>query len=147
MQIPGSLRLWFVAHFAIDTLFAVPLLLAPEAFLGRLGWTAVDPASPRVVGAALLAIGIQSWRGRHEGIAVYRAMLGLKIVWASAAIVGLAIAIARGAPQATFIALSVFVAFLGVWSHYAIRLRQLSRAPGGDETEGENETTSEAGPE
>lgn len=127
MQVPPALRAWFVVHFVVDTLVGVPLLLAPEALLGHLGWTAVDPASPRLVGAALLGIGIQSLRGRNDGFEAFRAMLGLKVVWASAAILALAIAIARGAPSAAYAALSIFLAFLGVWLHYAIRLRQLAR--------------------
>ena len=40
-----------------------------------------------------------------------------------------AIASARGAPELTFLFLSIFLAFCGVWSHHAIRFRQLSRAP------------------
>ena len=29
-QVPGSLRVWFVIHFAVDMLFAIPLLFFPE---------------------------------------------------------------------------------------------------------------------
>jgi len=129
MELPASLRAWFTAHFFVDVAFALPLLLAPEAVLPRLGWTTVDPVSTRLVGAALLAIGVQSLRGRDAGVEVYRAMLGLKLVWSAAAIVGLTIAIARGAPPLTFLFLSLFLGFCGVWFHFAVRLRQFARAP------------------
>lgn len=128
MEIPSSLRLWFVADFVVSLAAALPLLLIPELALPRLGWTVVDPVSARLVGAALAAIGIQSWRGRRDGVAAYRAMLGLKVVWSALAIVGLTIAIARGAPPLTFLFLSAFLGFCGVWTHYAVRFRQQARA-------------------
>ena len=80
MSLPKTLRWWFVVHFVADVLFAVPLFLAPRAFLGALGWTAVDPVATRLVAAALFGIGIQSLLGRDESPATFRAMLNLKII-------------------------------------------------------------------
>lgn len=128
MEIPASLRAWFVAHFVVDVLIAIPLVLVPEEILPRLGWASVDPVSSRLVGAALMAIGVQSWRGRRAGVESYRAMLGLKIVWSLTAIVGLIIAIGRGAAPLAFLLLAIFIGFCGVWSHYAIRFRQHANA-------------------
>lgn len=138
IEVPASLRLWFVVHAAVDVAAAVPLLLAPEAILPRLGWAAVDPVSTRLVGAALAGIGVASWRARHASAAVVRALVGLKLVWSACAILGLAVAIALGAPSAAFALLSIFLVFCGVWSHHAIRFRQLARASapvGADEAE------------
>ncbi|HEY4187004.1 MAG TPA: hypothetical protein VGP07_18145 [Polyangia bacterium] len=135
MEVPASLRTWFAVHALIDVVCGVPLLLFPELVLPRLGWTAVDPVTTRLVGAALLGIGVQSWRGRNDGVEAFRAMLGLKVVWSATAIVGLSIAIARGAPSLAFVLLSVFLAFCGVWSHHAIRFRQLSRLSNVPETD------------
>ena len=129
LEVPATLRLWFLVHFVVDVVAAVPLLVAPEELLPRLGWTAVDPVSARLVGAALMAIGVQSWRTRNAGAVVYRAMLGLKVIWSATAILGLSLAIARGAPPLTFLFLSIFLVFCGVWLHHAIRFRQLARAP------------------
>jgi hypothetical protein len=126
MNVPLSLRHWFIAHFVVDLATGVPLLLAPGSFLGALGWKCVDPASARLVGAALLAIGIQSFVGRHEGPEVFRAMLNLKMIWAYSAIFGLVAAIGQGAPPAAFAFLAAFVAFAGIWTHYRIRFKQLS---------------------
>ena len=146
MEIPAGLRAWFTAHFFVDVLLAAPLLLAPEALLPRLGFTAFDPVSPRLVGAALLGIGLQSLRGRNDGVAAYRAMLGLKVIWSAAAIVGLLIAIARGAPPATFLFLSLFLVFAGVWVHYAVRLRQFARAGHDDDSDDEDDGESDEPP-
>ena len=56
-KVPGSLRLWFVVHFAVDLVFALPLLLIPEWLMPLLGWSCVDPITSRLVGAALMGIG------------------------------------------------------------------------------------------
>lgn len=129
IEVPATLRLWFAVHAVVDVAFALPLLFATEELLPRLGWTAVDPVSPRLVAAALLGIGVQSWRTRNADVAVFREMLALKLVWSASAILGLALAITRGAPSAAFVFLSIFLVFCGVWSHHAIRFRQLARAP------------------
>ena len=47
VEVPASLRLWFAVHAIVDIAVAVPLLLAPEELLPRLGWRAVDPVTLR----------------------------------------------------------------------------------------------------
>ncbi len=128
MDVPLSLRRWFMAHFVVDIVFAVPLLLAPGLLLSPLGWSCVDPTSARLVGAALLGIGTQSLIGRNDGQAVYTAMLNLKILWSLAAIFGLVASIAGGAPPAAWAFLCAFIAFSGVWIHYRIRFKQMEAA-------------------
>jgi hypothetical protein len=125
MEVPATLRAWFVAHAAIDLCAALPLLAAPTLVLGRLGWTCVDPISARLVGAALLAIGGASYLMRDAGVEVYRAMLRLKVIWSLAAACALFTGIGAGAPPAAWAFLSIFIAFAGVWLHHAIRFRQL----------------------
>jgi hypothetical protein len=128
MEIPASLRKWFVAHFIVDLLVAVPLLVAPEHTLRLLGWTVVDPLATRLVAAALVAIGGQSYLGRNDELPAYRAMLNLKLLWSGTAIAALLVAAGSGAPQAIWALLSIFVAFFGVWVHYRIRMKQWSSA-------------------
>jgi len=53
-QVPNSLRVWFVIHFIVDMLFAIPLLFFPEFLMPLLGWDVVDPVMSRLVGAAIL---------------------------------------------------------------------------------------------
>ncbi len=120
--IPLSLRRWFVVHFAIDVLIAVPLLLAPEWLLPRLGWLFVDPVTSRLVGAALMGIGLQSLLGRNAGVEVFRAMLNLKIIWSASATFGLGLGLLKGGPPVAGLFLVVFVAFTGLWVYYRQRV-------------------------
>ncbi len=121
-SVPLSLRNWFVVHFAVDMLVGVPLLLAPEWLLPKLGWLFVDPVTSRLVGAALMGIGVESLLGRNGGAEAFKAMLNLKIIWAGSAIFGLALGLYMGGPPATGLFLMVFIAFLGVWVYYRRRL-------------------------
>jgi hypothetical protein len=139
MEVPVTLRRWFVAHFVVDVAFGLPLLLAPALLLRPLGWTSIDGASTRLVGAALLAIGAQSFLGRNDGIEGIKAMLNLKIIWSFAAILGLVLSIGEGAPQAAWAFLSAFLAFAGVWTHYRIRFKQLASAAQMDESHPEDD--------
>lgn len=111
-------------HCVIDLLIAVPLLVAPRAVLNLLGWTEVDEAMSRVVAAALFGIGIQSGLGRNEGADVFRAMLNLKVIWSGAAILGIAISLAQGAPPAAWLFLVTFVVFAVIWWRYWLLLRR-----------------------
>ena len=128
MEIPASLRHWFVAHFIVDLVLGLPLLLAPGTTLELFGFAGAEPVSARLVGAALLAIGTQSLIGRFEDVHVYRAMLNLKLIWSSSAIFGLLAGIGAGAPPATWGVLSIFIVFFGVWTHYRVRIKQWARA-------------------
>ena len=120
--VPLALRNWFVVHFALDVVFAVPLLLAPEWLLPRLGWLFVDPVTSRLVGAALMGIGVQSLLGRNAGAEVFRAMLNLKIIWSASATFGLGLALLSGGPPVAGLFLMVFMSFLGLWVYYRLRV-------------------------
>jgi len=122
-EVPNSLRTWFVIHFIADMLFGIPLLLFPEQILPLLGWGAIDPISTRVVGAALMGIGVESYLGRNAPIEVFRAMLNLKVIWSSSAILGISLGIGRGGAQAGWLFFAVFVIFWFVWVYYWRKLR------------------------
>lgn len=121
--VPSSLRVWFVIHFAIDMLFAIPLLFFPEFLLPLLGWKAVDPITSRLVGAALLGIGGESLLGRNASKEVFLAMLNLKILWAVGAVLGIALGIAAGGPPLAWALLVIFLTFLVIWVYYRFSLR------------------------
>ena len=121
-KVPGSLRVWFVIHFAVDMLFAIPLLFFPEILLSLLGWKVVDPITSRLVGAALLGIGGESLLGRNASKEVFLAMLNLKILWAVGAVLGIALGIAAGGPPLAWALLAVFATFLGIWIYYRSKL-------------------------
>ena len=121
-QVPGSLRVWFVIHFAVDMLFAIPLLFFPEILLPLLGWKVVDPITSRLVGAALLGIGGESLMGRNASKEVFLAMLNLKILWAAGAVLGIALGIAAGGPPLAWALLVIFTVFLRIWVNYQISM-------------------------
>lgn len=123
-DVPPNLRRWFVFHFIADLLFGIPLLLFPELVMPLVGWNTIDPIASRVVGAALMGIGIESYLGRNATIEVYRAMLNLKVIWSSSAILGITLGIWRGGPQAGWLFLGIFGLFWCVWVYYRRRLRE-----------------------
>ena len=134
MDIPQSLRRFFVVHGVVDLAIGLPLLVAPEAVLRALGWVTVDPAASRLVAAALIAIGGKSLTARNAGLESYRVMLDIKLAWSASAILGLVLAIGDGSPAACWVFLSLFVAFFGVWTHYRIRMKQMVRADSLDDS-------------
>lgn len=123
-NVPKSLQNWFVIHFVIDIVVAIPLIFIPEIVMGYLGWRFVDPVAIRIVGAAFFAIGTESLLCRKCNPSVYIAMLNLKILWSSAAILGLIIAIYVGAPTISWFILFVFAVFLIVWLYYRNKLQK-----------------------
>ncbi len=95
-DIPRSLKRWFIVHFIADTLFAVPLFIAPSFLLGLLNWQSIDPLMARMVAAALFGIGIESLLCIKLGKDAFVAMLNLKIIWSFAAITGFIIGLVKG---------------------------------------------------
>ena len=83
----------------------------------------VDPVTSRLVGAALLGIGVESLLGQNASREVFKAMLNLKVVWASGAVLGITLGIIVGAPASAWLFLAIFALFLIVWSYYWITLR------------------------
>jgi hypothetical protein len=123
-EVPRALRGWFVAHFVADILFAVPLLVAPRFALSLFGWTVIDPLTTRLVGAALVGIGVESLLGRNAGRESYLTMLRLKVLWSLTANAAIAISIAEGAPRAAWLFQGIFVVFSCVWVYWSLRLRR-----------------------
>lgn len=121
-MVPNSLRRWFVAHFVADMLFAIPMFFAPQFCLRLFGWTTVDPIMTRIAAAALFGIGIESLLGRNADKPTFIAMLNLKVIWASAATVGIAWGTVESGNRWGWAFVAVFAAFLCVWSTYRIRL-------------------------
>ena len=120
--VPPALRTWFAIHFAADLVFAIPLFVAPRAFLSLLGWAEVDPLATRMVAAALFGIGIQSLLGRKESAEAFRGMLNLKIIWSSTATIGILASIAQGSAPMAWGFAAIFAAFCGVWSYWRMQL-------------------------
>ena len=130
---PAALTKWFVVHFAADITFAVPLLLAPEIFLGALGWPAVDPFAARLVAAALFGIGIESLMSRNAAPGTFLTMLRLKIIWSTAAVVGMALTVVQYPSfriPISYVLITIFVAFNVLWGYWRRRIKQELEAAG-----------------
>lgn len=124
--VPPALRSWFIAHFIIDMLFAIPLFFAPNFFMSLFGWQTIDPYTTRIAAAALFGIGIESWLGRNASIDAFRETLNLKVIWSSMAIIGIAWSLiegAQGRPWGAWFTLIVFIIFNGVWLGWRKKLR------------------------
>jgi len=122
-SVPPGLRNWFVIHFVADMLFGIPLLFFPRWLLPLLGWTTYDPLTSRLVGAALMGIGLESLLGRNASTETFRAVLNLKVIWASSASFAIAAALFEGAPPVAWVLLGVFIVFWVVWVYYRVKLK------------------------
>jgi hypothetical protein len=122
-KVPVGLRTWFVIHFVADVLFAIPLLFFPQMLLDLFNWRTYDPIMTRLVGAALMGIGVESLLGRNASADTFRAMLNLKVIWASSALVAIGIGIAEGVAPIAWLFLGIFFVFWCVWVYYRLALR------------------------
>ena len=127
-QIPSALSVWFVIHFVVDMLFAIPLFFAPEAFLSLVSWRVIDPFASRLVAAALFGVGIESWLGRNASIDAFKHLLNLKIIWSFTAVVGLLISIIQGGPNTPLIVwliVLIFAIFNAAWIYWRVQIRKM----------------------
>lgn len=125
MTISKSLRTWFVIHCILDVTFAIPMLIAPVAFLSLFGWPTVDPFMTRLVAAALMGIGLESYLGRNAGVEAFQGMLNLKIIWSAFAVLGLVVSVLTlGGPVMAWLIIAIFVGFNILWVYYRLQLRE-----------------------
>lgn len=123
-MVSKGLRNWFVIHFILDVLFGIPLILSPVPFLSLFGWSTIDPIMARLVGAALMGIGIESLLGRNADTQAYQGMLNLKIIWSGAAIIGFILSILTGyQPWGIWFLLVIFTVFNIIWIYYRLQLK------------------------
>lgn len=124
-MVSKNLRTWFVIHFIADFLFGIPLLIAPVWMLTLFRWPNIDPFTARMVGAALIGIGGESLLGRNANAETFRAMLNLKLLWASTAIIGMVATMLSGSyPLIGWGIIGIFVIFFFVWLYYRMQLRE-----------------------
>lgn len=119
--VPPGLRGWFMVHFYVDLMVGVPLFLFPERILNFWGWGQVDLITTRLFAAALLGIGMGSLLVKKSGVEVYESLLNLKIIWSTAAILGIMISILQGQRNGILLsgmALIVFIFFNFLWIYW-----------------------------
>ncbi len=126
-EITKALKGWFIVHFIVDTIFAIPLFFAPVFLLTLLNWKSIDPLMARMVAAALFGIGIESLLCIKLGKDAFKAMLNLKIIWSFAAITGFTIGLIQGLfgyPAVGIGLLLIFVAFNVLWIYWRLKIRE-----------------------
>ena len=124
-EVPKTLKLFFTVHFAVDILFALPLMFLPETTLLFLGWQTVDPFATRLAAAALLGIGIESLLAWNAPAPAFLGMLNLKIIWSSAAMLGILLSLIAGIPPKPltgWLLFSVFAGFNLLWVYWRVML-------------------------
>ena len=120
--VPQSLRTWFKIHFAVDMLFATPMMVAPVWTVGLLGFPVADPFTTRLVAAALFAIGGVSLLLNKQGLQFYRTMLTLKLLWSSTAVVGLVWTTLQTPVVMGWVLAGIFAVFFVLWMYYYRRI-------------------------
>ena len=121
--VPQPLRTWFIIHFVVDIIIALPLLFFTDWFLLTLNFGVQEPLSARLVGAALISIGTTSLIVHKKGVESYLTMLILKLIWSGFAILAIVLSIIAGSPQITWVLLLIFVVFFSVWAYFYLKLR------------------------
>jgi hypothetical protein len=124
IDVPRGLRVWFLIHFIVDLLFAIPLIFFPDFVLPLFDIHAYDLLTPRLVGAALIGIGGTSFVVRNEGGLVFNALLNLKILWSFSAILSIAFYVMEGGSKMAWIPLAFFFVFAVVWNYYKFILNK-----------------------
>lgn len=118
-MVPKALKTWFIIHFIVDIVVALPLFLYPELVLAYFGWEQIDPITTRLFAAALFAIGIESFLGRNATYETYNNMLNIKIIWSFFALLAFALAISQGLHNLlVWLGLLVFLIFNLIWSYW-----------------------------
>ncbi len=128
MNVPPLLRKWFILHFALDIIFAFPLIFMPEIFMSFWGFADFNNLTARLTGAALTAIGVNSFLMSGGGAEAFNAMLTLKIIWSLSAILGIIMTIADGGPGSLYLFLGIFTIFSLVWIFYKRKLMRVLKA-------------------
>ncbi len=121
-EFPGGLRVWFSIHFAVDFLFAIPMMFFPVWSLELFGFQDINTLTTRLVAAALFGIGGISLLVRNETVEVFKTMLVLKLVWSFTAVLGIVLTIIEGGPVSLYLFLTVFFAFFWLWLYYRWRI-------------------------
>jgi hypothetical protein len=119
----SSLKIWFITHAIVDLIIALPLLFYPVFFLEMFGFSNINPLLARLIAAALLAIGGNSYLMRNGSKEEYKSMLNLKLIWSIVAIFSIGGHMWETHSIAGLPFLLVFGVFAFVWLCYRIKLK------------------------
>ena len=124
-MVPKSLKNWFLIHFAVDLIAAVPLIFFTPWVVSTFSLEDMSFVALRLVGAALLGIGGTSFVAHNAGLESYKNLLVLKIIWSTSAIFGLTLSLMESYSLTILSVLIVFAVFSSIWARNFIKLRKL----------------------
>lgn len=120
-----NLKNWFIAHFIIDFIFAIPLIFIPQITLTIIGLDASgNLLTAKIVGCALIAIGGNSFLMRNSSIETYQSMLKLKLLWSGSIIFSILLSFNELKTETFIFLLSTFTIFFFVWLYYFKKLKK-----------------------
>jgi hypothetical protein len=61
-EISKGLNTTFLIHAIVALIFGLPMLIVPGRFARLINWSPIDPVISRLLGAAVLALAVSSWR-------------------------------------------------------------------------------------
>jgi hypothetical protein len=118
MVVQKSLKNWFVAHFIIDIVFALPLMFFPEWVLNLFMFSSDETVLARVVAAALIGVGTVSLVMKNANRDSYIALLNMKLIWSASAVLGLVLGYIETRNVFIWLWIIVFIIFFAVWGYY-----------------------------
>ena len=81
-QVRSALRITFLVHAIVAWIFGLVILLIPETFGSAWGYTVLEPATWRLVGAALVAFGTSSLLAYRQKIwEKVKIVVQMEVVW------------------------------------------------------------------
>ncbi len=122
-EVPQSLRIWFVIHYLVDMVFAIPLIFFTAKLLTSLSFGTENLILARLVGAALIGIWGTSFIMYKKSIEAYRTMLTLKLVWSGSAILAITISLLEAQLGILWLSLLIFIVFFSIWAYYLFKLK------------------------
>ncbi len=113
-----ALSYTFVLYLVVATIFGVPLVLFPGAFLAFFGWAPVDPLLSRVLGAALLAHAWSCFRAlRGADPSAIAIVLEMQLIFAVLSGIGLLRhLLIADYPLTVWLVLALFTIFAVAWT-------------------------------
>lgn len=118
MKTLHAVRIWIIVSFIVDMLFGVPLLLVPHDLAAVFGFEDQGVFVLRLLGAAIIGVGMGSVLVCREHGCGLHAIVNLKLVWTILSAAAILWSIFDGAPQAAWLFFGIFCAFAVVWAYF-----------------------------
>ena len=116
----SGLKTTFLIHAPVSLLFGIVFYFVPGIWADLVNWTPYDENITRLLGAAVLAIGVMSWLAyRADTWEEVRIPVQFEIVFTvSGALIGLYAYFVSGAPLFIWVPIIVMVVFGVLWIYF-----------------------------